>query len=37
MWMSHGYEVLLVDCRDHGISDGNHRGPSFGKYLVLPL
>jgi fermentation-respiration switch protein FrsA (DUF1100 family) len=25
-----GYPVLLFDCREHGISDGRHRGPSFG-------
>ena len=27
---SAGYPVLMFDCREHGISDGNGRGVSFG-------
>lgn len=30
-----GYEVLVIDCRDHGISDGKHRGPSFGMINIV--
>lgn len=35
LWVSNGFGVLMVDCRDHGISDGYGRGPSYGMATVL--
>lgn len=32
-----GYELLLFDCREHGVSDGNARGFDWGRSMVYDV